>query len=134
RMDPIDVRDDELEADDNPGWLIADGTGNSNVNRWYTYTMDGDVYVLESYVDRQIIASEDSMTTDVLDRDHSTVQDMNNNAVAVGNSETVFITVDAGDEVEAVDCSIVDLNGVVTGIQEANVELEYYNVLELYNN
>ena len=135
RMDPIDVRDDELEADDNPGRLIADnGEGNSNVNRWYTYTMDGDVYVLESYVDRQIIASEDSMNTDVLDRDHSTVQDMNNNAVAVGNSETVFITVDAGDEVEAVDGSIVDVNGVVTGIQEANVELEYYNDLELYNN
>ena len=135
RMEPIDVRDDELEADDNPGRLIADnGEGNSNVNRWYTYTMDGDVYVLESYVDRQIIASEDSMNTDVLDRDHSTVQDMNNNAVAVGNSETVFITVDAGDEVEAVDGSIVDVNGVVTGIQEANVELEYYNDLELYNN
>ena len=141
RMEPIDVRDDELEADDNPGWLIADGTGNSNVNRWYTYTMDGDVYVLESYVDRQIIASEDSMNTDVLDRDHSTIQDMNpnrtgagNNNVAVGNSETVFITVDAGDEVEAVDGSIVDVNGVVTGIQEANVELEYYNDLELYNN
>ena len=56
------------------------------------------------------------------------------NAVAVGNSETVFITVDAGDEVEAVDGSIVDVNGVVTGIQEANVELEYYNDLELYNN
>ena len=141
RMEPIDVRDDELEADDNPGWLIADGTGNSNVNRWYTYTMDGDVYVLESYVDRQIIASEDSMNTDVLDRDHSTIQDMNpnrtgagNNNVAVGNSETVFITVDAGDEVEAVEGSIVDVNGVVTGIQEANVELEYYNDLALYNN
>ena len=133
RIEPIDVRDDELAAADQPGWLVDDGDGNSNVNRWYTYTMDGEVYILESLVDRQIIASEDSMNTDVLDRDHSTIQDMYDNAVAVGNSESVFITVDVDDEVEAVTGSIVDVNGIVTGIQDANVELEYDNTLTLYN-
>ena len=140
RIEPIDVRDDELAAADQPGWLVDDGDGNSNVNRWYTYTMDGEVYILESLVDRQIIASEDSMNTDVLDRDHSTIQDMDpnrmeagKNSVAVGNSESVFITVDVDDEVEADTGSIVDVNGIVTGIQEANVELEYYDDLSLYN-
>ena len=130
-VDTIDVRDDELKAGERTRLTAEDGDGNANVNRWYTYSVnDSGVYTLESYVDDQIVASRNSISGSadgVIDRDYSTVGDKDDGSkVAVGNNASVFITVDADDEVRNAG-TIVDVNGMVTGIREANIQLEYYN-------
>ncbi|MBM6681716.1 S-layer homology domain-containing protein, partial [Pseudoflavonifractor capillosus] len=132
-IDTIDVRDNELTDEEAAPLGVNDGDGSSNVNRWYTYSVnDSEVYTLESYVDDQIVSTWNDISgreDGVIDRDYSTVGDKDDaSKAAVGNNASVFITVDADDDVTDAG-SIVDVNGMVTGIREANIQLETYNDL-----
>ena len=88
---------------------------NKAVNTWFEYTMDDDVYVLESKADQV----KDYSTKDI-DDEHNTVADKDApNKVKFGNSKSVFITVDLNDDKTRID----DVDTVTTGIKNTDIEV-----------
>ncbi len=121
-MESIKVRDNDLDLPAAYEKILtgAAGDGNSNVNRWFTYTEKNGVYNLEKLVKNQIV---DTTTTE-LNRDNVSVVDKDNaKQVAHGNNKSVFITVDVGDDIND-DGSIVDVNSVSNGIKGTSIEVE----------
>ena len=106
--------------------------GDVALNRWYTYTVDGnDVYTLKPVEDRMLVSSYDFGGTDpeevninctnvrLNDNHHS-------NGRAFGNDDSVYITVEAGNvdmSATGKDDAITEVSGLYTGVQDVDIEL-----------
>ena len=124
-MRTVDAKEDDGEGD------IAKGDGDANVNKWYTYTMDDDVYVLSSVEDQGTelrLANQANPNGDEINREHATLgTGTNGNAVAYGNNDSVYITVEVDDTTVTendVHGTIVDVRGVTTGIRNTSIRTD----------
>ncbi|WP_151075346.1 S-layer homology domain-containing protein [Flintibacter sp. KGMB00164] len=131
---------------------ISKGDGDFRVNAWYDYTVNADgVYVLSGLTDRQI--ADAYSTSGKIDKENTTIAATGaiNNTDGVGyifgNADSTYISVTADDSVDPAR-SIVEVNGITTGIKNTSIEPEtglqydsaafdgatgYYNVFALYN-
>ena len=134
-METVVAKRSNLGTDDAKQLFSADGTNynytNGYINKWITYTMDGDVMVLESAVDTQY--HDDYTASQVIDRDNVTLEgdpiesaklgysSTAADALKYGNTKTVYVAVDTDTSV-VTNGSIVDINDVVTGVRNAHIE------------
>ena len=129
----VPIVDDKLDDAYKATWegIIAGGAGaNGAVNQWFTYTMDGDTYVLKAPVDQ------------IHDTSYENISGLRTSlsegsTVAYGNADTVYITVDAdysiiADSDSARDGytdgtdnggSIVEVNGIATGVKNVDIQV-----------
>ncbi len=107
------------------------------INKWVTYSMDGDVMIIESAVDTQYW--EDYTASKVIDKDHVTLEggmlkaadntyeavpptpSAPTPAIKYGNTKTVYVAVDADNSINPAG-SIVDINGTSVGVRNTNIE------------
>ena len=106
------------------------GSGDVDLNRWYTYTVDSnDVYTLKPVEGKMIVTDLSGSLPDKINCSNVRVEDdYFSNGRAYGNDDSVYITVEAG----SVDMSgnngkdedaIVDVLGLYTGVQNVDIEL-----------
>ena len=112
-MKIVEAKDNKLsEADDFDSDQVA-------VNAWYSYSMDGDTYVLEKKVETQLRVDD---ATEI-NSENTTLATGKTPAYVYGNNESVYITVKA-DTTVAGNGSIVKVNGVSTGIKNTNIKVD----------
>ena len=114
---------------------VADVVANdkSNVNQWWTYSVDSDGnYVLKGVADDQF---HDLDTNRVLDVENPTLKGVDRlgattttspsdyDVIAYGNTESVYITVEADKSVDKTNGSIVDVTNVTTGIRNTSIDM-----------
>ena len=105
----------------------------ANVNQWWTYSVDSDGnYVLKGVADDQF---HDLDTNRVLDVENPTLKGVDRlgattttspsdyDVIAYGNTESVYITVEADKSVNKTDGSIVDVTSVTTGIRNTSIDM-----------
>ena len=106
------------------------GSGDVDLNRWYTYTVDSnDVYTLKPVEGKMIVTDLSGSLPDKINCSNVRVEDdYFSNGRAYGNDDSVYITVEAG----SVDMSgnngkdedaIVDVLGLYTGVQSVDIEI-----------
>ena len=132
-MKTVRAKIKDLSADDKKQLF---GTGaapaaykNGAVNKWVTYSMDGDVMIIDSAVDTQYW--EGTAANKVIDKDNVTLEgnklDVADNKyttdkqIKYGNTKTVYVAVDADTSING-NGSIVDINGTSVGIRNTNIE------------
>ena len=101
------------------------GHADSELNQWYTYTVDADGnYTLKPAV--RMTQTTYGAGNDVIIRTDnlSVVDDLTAGNRVYGEDETVFITVEAGDVSDSTNRGITEVNGVYTGVQEVELELD----------
>ncbi|MEY8420919.1 hypothetical protein AALA83_16810, partial [Oscillospiraceae bacterium 44-5] len=129
---PAQIKD--LSEDDKKQ-LFGSGLSNFEegaVNKWVTYSMDGDVMVIDSAVDTQYV--DDYTANQVIDKDYVTLegsllaaQDNNysgDNQIKYGNTSTVYVAVDADTSVVSDGGSIVEINGTSVGVRNTNIDMK----------
>ena len=106
--------------------------GDVALNRWYTYTVDGnDVYTLKPVEDRMLVSSYDFGGTDPEEVNINCTNvrlndDYYSNGRAFGNDDSVYITVEAGNvdmSATGKDDAITEVSGLYTGVQDVDIEL-----------
>ena len=107
--------------------VVADDE--ANVNQWWTYSVDSDGnYVLKGVAEDQF---RDYDTNRVLDVENPTLKGHDSYGatqpvgdwIAYGNSESVYITVEADKSVDKTNGSIVDVTNVTTGIRNTSIDM-----------
>ena len=137
RNDDGDVDADYIKKYDL--WTAA-GDGESQVNRWFTYTENNGVYTLKPVDADEMLVTDYPTATNadpkVINCSNVWVEDNANNAGTgtnlttesrrgYGNDDSVYITVEPGD-VDYQDLpndAITDVTGVYTGVQNVDIEL-----------
>ncbi len=104
-------------------WSAANAT--SELNQWYTYTVDASGnYTLKPVV-RMTWTKYATGVDQVIRTDNLSIQDNQGNGDRVyGEDATVFITVDTGDVSDTTFRGITDVEGVYTGVQEVEIEID----------
>ena len=107
--------------------------GEPNENKWYTYTVDNDVYTLKPVKQQSATAvadipgatTEAGVTTGTIDCSRVYLPDSRRTggAYAYGDDESVYLVVsqDAVDTTN--DKAITDVDGVYTGVQDVKIEI-----------
>ena len=105
----------------------------ANVNQWWTYSVDSDGnYVLKGVADDQFHDLDKNRVLDVenptlkgVDRlgANTTTSPKDYDVIAYGNTESVYITVEADTSVNKTDGSIVDVTNVTTGIRNTSIDM-----------
>ena len=107
--------------------------GEPNENKWYTYTVDNDVYTLKPVKQQSATAvadipgatTEAGVTTGTIDCSRVYLPDSRRpgGAYAYGDDESVYLVVsqDAVDTTN--DKAITDVDGVYTGVQDVKIEI-----------
>ena len=118
----------------------AIGDGESQVNRWFTYTENNGVYTLKPVDADEMLVTDYPTATNadpkVINCSNVWVEDNANNAGTgtnlttdgrrgYGNDDSVYITVEPGDVDYQThsDEAITDVTGVYTGVQNVDIEL-----------
>lgn len=119
---------DAMEKDDAPDVTTA---SESNINAWYNYTVNSDgVYVISGLTNRQFAETRTASDADEgkINSSNTTIgTDIDVAGTSVpnwvyGNNDSVYISVDKDTSVTDVYGSIVDVNGVSTGIKNTSIE------------
>ena len=140
---------DAMEKDDAPDVTTA---SESNINAWYNYTVNSDgVYVISGLTNRQFAETRTASDADEgkINSSNTTIgTDIDVAGTSVpnwvyGNNDSVYISVDKDTSVTDVYGSIVDVNGVSTGIKNTSIvpgavvgqfgQADKANVFGLYN-
>ena len=95
------------------------------INAWYKYTMDGETYVLKAEATQgkcKSFTAADTVAISGLYAGLTTNTSIKGEPAAVyGNADSVYIAVKADNTVGDKKGSIVDVNGVYTGIKNTNL-------------
>ena len=142
---------DAMEKDGTPDVTSA---SESNINAWYNYTINSDgVYVISGLTNRQFAETRTSADPDEgkINSSNTTMgtdidvkpTDGSAPAWVYGNNDSVYISVDKDTTVSHLYGSIVDVNGISTGIKNTSIipegvvgqfgQADKANVFGLYN-
>ena len=97
----------------------------SEINEWYTYTVDANGnYTLKPAV-RMTWTKYNAGTDVVVRTDNLSIKDTEGNKDRVyGEDATVFLTVDTDDVSDSTFRGITDVEGVYTGVQNVDIEID----------
>ena len=130
-IDKLDGKD-ENDASNNTGdgkyydqWgLDPNKSGDSDLNRWYTYTVtESGVYTLKPVGDGERMIVTNLADGTVINCSNVRLDDgYYNNGRAYGNDNSVYITAEAGDVDNSSD-AITEVEGMYTGVQNVDIEM-----------
>ena len=131
KLDGLDEDDRGNDTGDSKYYRAWNNDGEVALNRWYTYTVDGnDVYTLKPVEDRMVVTDYDFGGADpeevTINCSNVRLNDKYGwNTRAYGNDDSVYITVEAGDVDMSFgdDSAIVEVNSLYTGVQDVDIEL-----------
>ena len=130
-IDKLDGKD-ENDAGNNTGdgkyydqWgLGSNKSGDSDLNRWYTYTVtESGVYTLKPVGDGERMIVTNLADGTVINCSNVRLDDgYYTNGRAYGNDNSVYITAEAGD-VDTGSDAITEVEGMYTGVQNVDIEM-----------
>ena len=112
-------------------WESGKNKGNPTLNRWYTYTVDEDgTYTLKPATMTATLYADENDKSDgyeevTIDTANVSVKDtvLDKGTRVYGEDDSVFITVEM-DKVDTSNVAITDVNGVYTGVQNVDLEID----------
>ena len=104
--------------------LGSNKSGDSDLNRWYTYTVtESGVYTLKPVGDGERMIVTNLADGTVINCSNVRLDDgYYNNGRAYGNDNSVYITAEAGDVDNSSD-AITEVEGMYTGVQNVDIEM-----------
>ena len=128
-IDKLDGIDDNDQGDGKyyKLWGLTkngDQNGDSDLNRWYTYTVtESGVYTLKPVGDGERMIVTNLADGTVINCSNVRLDDgYYTNGRAYGNDNSVYITAEAGD-VDAGPDAITEVEGMYTGVQNVDIEM-----------